>query len=360
MDSKRIRSLDGLRAMAILLVVGYHYFSRWSPPKSPENLYPHGSTFADWPAFSMGYLGVELFFIISGFVIALTLQSSSSPFSFGVRRFARLFPAMLLCSIATILIVRAFDAPYFLFRAQWENLLPSLTFSDPAIWNWLFGHRFEEVDGAYWSLQVEVKFYFWAAVLYFMGPQEKFGRRFLAFFTIAMLVYALQSTSSGAARVAEHILIGQYLPWFAAGVGFYLLTVRSRDVVGWLLILEALIARAAFDTPAQLVVTVLFFGLFAVALFTPQYVTLLRSKPVSSLGEASYSFYLLHQVIGVTILDATLDSFGMNVALGVLTAAAITICLGFLSFAVYRYCEIPAKRYLMRVALRSSRATANA
>lgn len=87
----RITHLDGLRGLAILLVVVYHLFARWA------ELVPWGDSTAV-PIVRTGYHGVELFFLISGFVILMTLERSPNLFSFAWRRWLRLFPAMLICS----------------------------------------------------------------------------------------------------------------------------------------------------------------------------------------------------------------------------------------------------------------------
>ena len=90
---KRISYLDGHRGIAILLVLLYHAFSRWT------ELVPYGNDFADFPLFRFGYLGVELFFLISGFVILMTLEKFNSFTEFMYHRWLRLFPAMLICSL---------------------------------------------------------------------------------------------------------------------------------------------------------------------------------------------------------------------------------------------------------------------
>lgn len=101
-DNSRIEFLDGLRCFAILGVLLFHYFSRWTPPWYPENLYPYSSVLSR--LLSRGGYGVNHFFIISGFVITLTLFKCDNFSEFFIRRFCRLFPAMLLCSVVTFLL----------------------------------------------------------------------------------------------------------------------------------------------------------------------------------------------------------------------------------------------------------------
>ena len=86
----RIAFLDGLRGIAILLVVFYHAYTRWS------DIVPYGARYAHFPVAQLGWLGVELFFMISGFVIYMTLEKCRSFGEFLYRRWLRLFPAMLL------------------------------------------------------------------------------------------------------------------------------------------------------------------------------------------------------------------------------------------------------------------------
>ena len=68
----RIEYLDGQRGLAILLVVLFHAYARW-----PERV-PYHDAYANIPVFAYGWVGVELFFLVSGFVILMTLERCSS------------------------------------------------------------------------------------------------------------------------------------------------------------------------------------------------------------------------------------------------------------------------------------------
>src|SRR5258707_5399491 len=131
-NDARVEYLDGLRGIAIGLVVLFHAYARW-----PE-IVPFGNEFASVWLFSYGFLGVELFFLISGFVILMTLTKCANFSEFILRRWLRLFPAMLISSIFLMATASSFyERPggVPVVRA----LLPRLTFVSPDWWAWLLG-----------------------------------------------------------------------------------------------------------------------------------------------------------------------------------------------------------------------------
>lgn len=91
MGRGRIEYLDGLRGIAIIAVVMFHGYVAF-----PDTL-PFGDRFAVIPL-RLGWQGVQLFFLISGFVILMSLEACNDVASFVARRWLRLFPAMLICS----------------------------------------------------------------------------------------------------------------------------------------------------------------------------------------------------------------------------------------------------------------------
>ncbi len=130
MVKQRIKILDGFRALAILSVLFYHYFSRWAPPVNSSSLYPYGNSYS---YFRYGYLGVQFFFIISGFVIYFTLETTASFFTFWLKRLIRLMPSIIIASLITFFIFIIFDNG-FIFPASHsaENFIPSITFLPPS------------------------------------------------------------------------------------------------------------------------------------------------------------------------------------------------------------------------------------
>ena len=116
---ERVEILDGLRVIAIFMVMFFHFYCT----KVISYSYKIPTVI------SYGNLGVQLFFIISGFVITLTLTKCNSLFEFIKKRFIRLIPGMLVCSIITFLIFSFFDPENIFVRSKsFSNLIFSNTF----------------------------------------------------------------------------------------------------------------------------------------------------------------------------------------------------------------------------------------
>jgi peptidoglycan/LPS O-acetylase OafA/YrhL len=363
-DSRRIEALDGFRALAVLLVICFHYFSRWTPPRFSQDLYPYGDRFAGFALFDHGYLGVELFFIVSGFVISLTLFASRNGVDFALRRFARLFPSMLLCSALTFALLAVLPVKFF--DVAPIDFLPSLTFTDPYLWTALFGRQFHYIDGAYWSLFVEVRFYFWACLIFFAFGKERFLAAFGIFFNLSLILFALGQAVAGTslATVVEWALFPSHLPWFAAGVGFYFLHRDSRNKLARLLAIETafvlILWRVGPNAAAEIPFCLAFYGLFFLFVFYPRWLRPFSYKPVTLVGAASYSLYLLHQNLGVTLIATIGDTLPSSAGgWSAFVAVGVGFALVAASVLIYRYWEMPAKRILLalgRGALKQSRA----
>jgi peptidoglycan/LPS O-acetylase OafA/YrhL len=351
-DSRRIEALDGFRALAVLLVIGFHYFSRWTPPRFSQNLYPYGDRFASFALFDHGYLGVELFFIVSGFVISLTLFASSNWMDFALRRFVRLFPSMLLCSALTFAFLAVLPVKYF--NVAPIDFLPSLTFTDPYLWRAMLGRDFNYIDSAYWSLFVEVRFYFWACLIFFAFGKERFLGAFSIFFNLSLTLFAVGRVVAGTflSTVVAWALLPSFLPWFAAGVGFFFLHRDGWNRLARLLVIESalvvVVSTMRSNSSSELPFCLAFYALFALFVYCPRWLGPFSYKPITLVGAASYSLYLLHQNLGVTLI-ATIGSALSPSAGG--WSAFVAVCVGLaliaVSVLIYQYWEMPAKRILL-------------
>src|SRR5690606_24283418 len=118
--------------------------------------------------FNFGAYGVHLFFIISGYVIFMSLEKSDSFKNFLKKRYVRLAPGMLGASLITFILFISFGADLIPRSADLANLLFSNTFLPPQ----LFQHKYLYIDGAYWSIWVEICFYIVISALFFLSPRR--------------------------------------------------------------------------------------------------------------------------------------------------------------------------------------------
>nr|WP_316639070.1 acyltransferase [uncultured Roseateles sp.] len=325
--AQRMQEIDALRGIAAMAVVLFHYTSRFVA------LYPESGTPA--VSFSHGHYGVNLFFIISGFVIFMTLERTTRPMDFVVSRFSRLFPTYWFAIFLTFSIT------------HWLGLPGKTVDLGTAIGNMLMLHglfRIPHVDGAYWTLEVELLFYCGMLLLYRMQRLNQI-HRFLLGFLFLRLVYFLANEWFGIelSWTLSRILILQYIPWFALGISIYLFisnryaTARSESLV-----------TAACAVLTLLVTESLFLGALSCVLGAAVYLAasgrlpLLRRRLFVWLGTISYPLYLVHENIGWS-LQLQFDKLGIPIDLGVLLALAFSLAL---ATAVTRWVEQPTMAWI--------------
>jgi len=357
-SGSRIAILDGFRALAIGLVILFHYSVRWAPPRDPGGHFPAGALFDHVPLFTYGWVGVELFFVISGFVILMTLERCRSVFDFAVRRFARLWPPLLMAAILTTLVM-AWIGP-----ADWHinpiDFFTSMVIVHPDVMSLLLHHPdIKWVDGAYWSLFVEIRFYILAAVVYLIAR-----RRFVAWWLVfQMLAYAaylvvlhVTEPKSMGALAFQTFLFPRYMPYFTLGVcifEIYSSGALRRVAMAGCAVAAAMILYSATqgvltgegDTILGFVIAnVLILGLFYLFTIDHPALWIFKRRPIVLLGQASYSLYLIHQQIGVAVMSKA-------VALGVpylvilpITIAGVTIA----AVLLFKLWENPAKSRILK------------
>src|SRR4051812_2873794 len=153
---QRLVGGDALRGVAALAGVLFFYTNRYT-----ELFQPAPPPAASFPG---GQYGVNLFFIISGFVIFMTLEKTRRPMDFVVSRFSRLFPAYWVAIALTFSIT------------HWLGLPGKLVDGGAALANMIMVHgllRVPHVDGVYWTLEVELLFYCGMLLLYRLGRLDR-------------------------------------------------------------------------------------------------------------------------------------------------------------------------------------------
>lgn len=304
MQEKRLTELDGLRGLAILLVVLFHFYVRW-----PE-IYPYRDAYAETFLFKYGFLGVQLFFMISGFVIFMSLDASKSVFDFARKRWIRLFPAMLVGSIFLFLSAPLFmERPFGMPRVQ--DFVPGIIFIEGNFLRYLFGWDIRDLEGAFWSLYIEVRFYIMVSVLYFT-----IGRRatIFALFGIAFALTILKLISigfgyqppflQGLIFVMGQILVGHFLYWFLIGIVSYLFYKGELGKFAYpaLFTLCGLALLAMYKDPLKIVAASAVIALFVAVTWHGKLKTILRIRLFAFFGMISYPLYLIHENAGVAII----------------------------------------------------------
>jgi peptidoglycan/LPS O-acetylase OafA/YrhL len=336
MDGKRIQYLDGLRGIAILMVITYHAFARW------PNLVPYGSKFAEFPVFKFGWLGVQLFFLISGFVILMTLEKCNGPRDFIWRRWLRLFPAMAIC---TALIFAT--AGYFHERPAGVpsliSLVPGLLFIEPGWVGAAVGSKVPVLEGAFWSLFVEFKFYIIAAALFFSCPRKYFTLGIAGLFAFAVFATKAPHVPAVIAAITKQLSL-QHFGYFAAGAEFFLAVKtgsRAHLVKGIGLSLVAPLGTSTSTTAFLAACAVSL--LFAAAITISSLQAMLGARWLVFVGFVSYPLYLLHENAMIATL-IKLAGFGLpSLLLPTIPVAALML----VSYAVAKNGE-PVIRSLIK------------
>lgn len=365
-NKNRIYILDSFRAIAIIAVMLYHYFSRFTFPKNSVSLYPYND---EYDFFRLGYLGVEFFFIISGFVIFFTLENTKSFPIFWVKRFIRLVPPIIICSIITFVIVNYLDVKnIFPYSHDVKNFLPSISFISPQIFNSLTStNSWGYIDGSYWSLWPEVQFYLLSSLLYFYNKDT-----FIKNFMIVSLLLILGNTGVKFLETKQgfgflsnqffnffELIIDKgfnlinYLPFFCLGFTFYILYKNYHSNIKTILLIKFYLAflivfvlfiQGGLDVPfINRLVTLIMILLFFAFIYKNNYLYLLENKFLIKMGECSYIIYLIHQNIGVVLIFY----FGVNfMPYGFAFPIVISIILIIVSYLYANYIDNKIGRWL--------------
>ncbi|NRD20146.1 acyltransferase [Winogradskyella eckloniae] len=302
--SDRLYHLDLIRFIAALYVVFYHYCFRGFAKDNFSIL-----QFEPLEGFSKyGYLGVDLFFIISGFVILLSIRNSNL-IDFCISRFTRLYPAFWFCVITTALIIVLFGSP--IFKVSLNQFLFNLT-----MLNGFFG--IEHVDGVYWSLVVELKFYILVGIVLFFKKLKYI--KFLGYILLAISILQLIIPFAVAPKFLQaiyYITFARWNPYFVAGMFFFLMKSEHNIlknlipvIIAYFISLRYAIltiehrnALYGYGFSHEIVIALITLFFIIIFLISTNKLQALNKRIFMSLGVLTYPLYLLHQNIGYIIFN---------------------------------------------------------
>ncbi|HEX8446162.1 MAG TPA: acyltransferase [Sphingomonas sp.] len=322
----RLAELDALRGLAALAVLLFHFTTRY------QQIHGHARPLV-WGV-PWGHYGVQLFFVISGFVIFVTLDRTRSLSDFVIARVSRLYPAYwtaILLTTAVLWLSGRSD----LLRSPWI-VLANLTMLQSFL-------RLPAVDDVYWTLAIELTFYAVLAALWRVGGFRRLNGLLTAWLLLPWVwTYAPLLVGWEPSWLLGLLLVQAHIPYFAIGIATYRLRTGTgaRGATGVILFALATVAacQGGAALAAALIVTA------AILLIALRGSSPLRWPPLVWLGGISYSLYLLHQMIGYVLIEG-LEARGLSPTVAVLIA---TTAMMLLAALVTDRIERPALRGIRR------------
>jgi peptidoglycan/LPS O-acetylase OafA/YrhL len=339
----RLAALDGLRFLTALAVVLFHFVGQ--TPWAMIYVWgrPYQSTFPEMHRyFAFGRLGVDLFFLISGFVICMSAWGRT-PRDFFISRVTRLYPMYWIAIGVSACVIYFADSPF-------GHPNPRLIFANLTMLQTPLG--VENLDPVYWTLWPELCFYLTFAVVVWKGLSYQRVVVFCGLWTVAAVL------APGADIPLLTLIVNPTsAPYFIAGMAFYLMH-RFRPTpllwgivaMSWLMALHFLLApvggRNNWDTWSPwrgwlvLVTTVFFLLIAAIALGWTRWI---RWRGLTIVGTMTFPLYLLHDTIGMTVVHHYGDRYAPWALVAVTVSALIV-----LSYLVHRFVERPVAGFLRR------------
>ena len=331
-SKKRLYQIDLLRILSAFFVLMYHYtFRGFMSKKYLFVEYPFLSKF-----FKDGYLGVSLFFMISGFVILMSVQNKTIS-GFVKSRFLRLYPAYWVCLLVSFFTILIFGAPYL--TVSFFDLFSNFTMFNGFL-------KLPYVDGAYWSLLVEMKFYILMFLFILLKGKYNFK---VDYFIILYILLSLISMISDIHpyklyTIVNYFLTFKYSSFFISGMIFYMIYKVGLNFKYLLQLLicysmsifwslkEVNIMENQYNLDFSETVTIIYVSVFYIVMFliSTGKLEVLNRKVFLKFGVLTYPLYLLHQNIGYIILNKFSNYINKYILL-ILLLAFVFVLANFIS-----------------------------
>jgi peptidoglycan/LPS O-acetylase OafA/YrhL len=337
--SDRLLALDGLRLLAALMVCLYHFTGRGgtvsdSWHQAPSHLFPELSRLSVY-----GCLGVQFFFVISGFVICMSSWGRTMG-DFFRSRVARLYPAYW----AALMIVTAasFALPVVVRPLRLDDFLVNLTMLQQPVGT-------PRVLGVCWTLWVEVRFYALFALL--VVRRGVTYRRVVLFCCLWTLAAALSGVTDD--PLIDELVMAEYAPFFVGGLALYLIHRFGSDLLLWGIVAMSWLLGQHYATAGLyhpfptsggvhrdphvilLFVTLAFAAVAAVALGWTRWA---HWPWLATAGALTYPFYLIHEHLGWFVIRVLHRGLGLGPWR---TLAASVLGLLALAWLMHRLVEKP-------------------
>ena len=325
--NSRYEELDCLRGLAALAVVLFHFTYSYD--------YAFGILSADKFYFTYGNSGVQLFFLISGFVIFMTLEKTKKAKDFVVSRFSRLYPAYWASIVITVTVTSLLSVPFQSGIFEFKQVLVNFTMLQ-------YWFKIKDVDGPYWTLAVELTFY--TIMLFVFVLKKQAFIKWICFIWLCLSV-CFATFEIPFENYIQVVFILKLAPMFVGGMLFYLLKKDPKDRYLHVLVVLSLAAESylMYHVDANIVVYGIVSSFYLIFyLFVYDKLGFIVNNFFVFLGTISYSFYLIHENIGVGIIYWLKKIADIQLFYLPITIFLIGVLATFITF----YIERPALKWI--------------
>ncbi len=329
-NNERLDAIDGLRGVAAIAVVFYHYVG--FIPLMGLTTGSFGAAVV-WVT-RYGYLGVPVFFVLSGYVIALTTSrymfTPATGGRFLLRRLVRIAPPYLvMIAILTGTVIAGKSVGVF----RNTTITPGQVAAHLIYAQDLLG--FSPLDAAYWTLCLEIQFY-----IVFVAVASVGRRLSTELFSILLAVLAVGSYAFDVSDIVPQSWIPRL--WFQFGIGILTYRADQQRLARQMLIfiLPCMVALGVYrEQASDVVVAVVAILLLCVGRIPRIPVVFL------ALGWISYSLYLVHGFVGTGLAFAFRSAVIQSEADAWVAIAACTVAAIVVAIAFYQICERRCARW---------------
>jgi len=325
METKKIISVDMLRGLASLSVAWFH-FTHGNPGFLPD----------DWlkSTGNWGWLGVEIFFVISGFIIPYSLWKNNFVFKnhwykFILKRIARIDPPYFISMILSLSLwyLSTFIPEFKGTSLEFDWLQISAHFGyliDFMGLNW--------IQPIYWSLAIEFQYYLFICLIIPFLLNKNIWIVRLSLVLLLISPFAIEN----------RIVVFYWMGLFVLGISSFLFFIKKMKIPELILfqILSSAVCWKIIGFPEMIA------GLLAVL-----FILLVNIKPIRPLiflGSLSYSLYLVHIPVGGKIINLFSRFSGTLFfqVMGLFSALTISLLVGWL---FYKYIELPSQELASKI-----------
>lgn len=321
----RQNNFDFLRLMfAMFVVITHSYFFCGNADSDLLSQLTHGQT-------TFSYIGVRGFFIISGYLIFLSMQRSSTWQSYYWKRFLRLFPGLAVMLLLTVCLgIFVYDnslKSYMLNKTVWTYLPNNLS-----LYNLQFGIsgvlNGDAINGSLWTIRYEFSLYVLVSLLFFVRNRGMLPRQLLiAAFLVLMFVkfFLFQTQGSWGYEIGNSNSLNLAL-FFISGSVLAAFEIEKFKFKTILLIISGIILALSFCFTIFSISQFIFFpiSIIIIGISSTRYIHSLSDK----FGDFSYGIYIYSYPVQIVLVH--FFDFNYTQLIGVTLILSIT--LGYLSW----------------------------